>query len=86
MILNLKQKPYSLVYHKDPYLGPFCVFYTSTNQGEFVIYADDTNIFIAAQNKEQPYKTANEVLRSVYIKALASARGSEKRKKNRKKI
>ena len=28
-ILNLKQKPYSLVYHKDPYLEPFCFFYTS---------------------------------------------------------
>ena len=39
----------------------------SRNQGEFVIFADDTNIFIAAKNKEQAYKTANEVLRSVYI-------------------
>ena len=39
----------------------------STNQGEFVIFADDTYIFIAAKNKEQAYKTANEVLRLVYI-------------------
>ena len=39
----------------------------STNQGEFVIFADDTNIFIAAKNKTQAYKTANAVLRSVYI-------------------
>ena len=65
MILNLKQKPYSLVYHKDPYLDPFLfllyinAIIHSTKQGEFVIFADD--------NKEQAYKTANEVLRSVYI-------------------
>ena len=39
----------------------------STNQGEFVIFADDTNIFIAAKDKAQAYKTANAVLRSVYI-------------------
>ena len=40
----------------------------STNQVEFVIYfADDTNIFIAAKDKAQTYKTANAVLRSVYI-------------------
>ena len=39
----------------------------STNQVEFNIFADDTNIFIAAKNKAQAYKTANAVLRSVYI-------------------
>ena len=39
----------------------------STNQGKFVIFADDTNIFIAAKDKAPAYKTANAVLRSVYI-------------------
>ena len=33
----------------------------------FLLFADDTNIFIAAKNKAQAYKTANAVLRSVYI-------------------
>ena len=40
----------------------------STNQGEFVILAEDTNIFKAAKNKAQAYKTDTAVLfRSVDI-------------------
>ena len=62
----------SLVYHKDLYLDPFFLLYINDiihlkNQGEFVIFADDTNIFLAAKDKAQAYKTANAVLRSIYM-------------------
>ena len=61
-----------MVYHKDLYLDPFFLLYINdiihlTNQGEFVIFADDTNIFLAAKDKAQAYKTANAVLRSIYM-------------------
>ena len=43
----------------------------STSKCEFVIFADDTNIFITANNQKDVYRTANEVLRSIslYMKA-----------------
>ena len=34
---------------------------------EFVIFADDTNIFVSATTKMEAYNLANKVLRSVYI-------------------
>ena len=37
-----------------------------TNKSEFVIFADDTNLFVAADSKLQVYSIANEVLKSVY--------------------
>ena len=39
----------------------------STSEGEFVIFADDTNIFVVADNVREAYKTANNVLRSVFL-------------------
>ena len=38
----------------------------SSTQGEFVIYADDINIFIAAKTKNEAYNVSNHVLRSIY--------------------
>ena len=38
----------------------------STDKSEFVIFADDTNLFVAANCKSKVYSLANEVLRSVY--------------------
>ena len=37
----------------------------STIRGEFVIFADDTNIFISADSKLKAYNIANQVLKSV---------------------
>ena len=39
----------------------------STITGEFVIFADDTNIFISADSKLKTYNIANQVLKSVYL-------------------
>ena len=39
----------------------------STITGEFVIFADDTNIFISADSKLNAYNIANQVLKSVYL-------------------
>ena len=33
----------------------------SSTQGEFVIFADDTNIFIAAKTKKEAYNVSNHV-------------------------
>ena len=38
----------------------------SSTQGEFVIFADDTNIVIAAKTKKEAYNVSNHVLRSIY--------------------
>ena len=42
----------------------------SASHSEFVIFADDTNIFISAENKEEAYNMANNVLKCVctYLK------------------
>ena len=39
----------------------------STNLGHFVLFADDTNIFVTAQTKAEAYRAANAVLRAVYV-------------------
>ena len=39
----------------------------SSSDGEFVVFADDTNIFITGNNKEEAYYIANKVLKSVSI-------------------
>ena len=33
--------------------------------GEFVLFADDTNIFVTAETKQLAYKKANDVMKSV---------------------
>ena len=38
----------------------------TTPNGDFVLYADDTNIFVAGNSKEAAYEKANEVLNYVY--------------------
>ena len=42
----------------------------SASHSEFVIFADDTNIFVSAENKEEAYNMANNVLKCVcsYLK------------------
>ena len=39
----------------------------SSTKGEYVIFADDTNVFIADNDQRNAYKLANEVLRSIFI-------------------
>ncbi len=34
--------------------------------GHFVLFADDTNIFVSGRNKKEAYKNANKVLEGVY--------------------
>jgi hypothetical protein len=44
------------------YINDIC---NITNMGEFILFADDTNIFIAAESKEEVYVLANKVLQDV---------------------
>ena len=44
------------------YINDIC---NITHKGKFVLFADDTNIFIAAETKSKVYEIANEVLYSV---------------------
>ena len=36
-----------------------------SNEGEFILFADDTNIFVRSQTAMLAFKTANEILRKV---------------------
>ena len=38
----------------------------SSNLGKFILFADDTNIFVADKCKNTVYETANKVLEFVY--------------------
>ena len=44
------------------YINDIC---NITNKGKFVLFADDTNIFVAADSKNKVYELANEVLQAV---------------------
>ena len=44
------------------YINDIC---NITNKGKFVLFADDTNIFVAANSKRKAYDIANEVLLAV---------------------
>lgn len=44
----------------------------ATTLGHFVIFADDTNIFVSANSKAEAYKIANNVLRFVYLYMLTN--------------
>ena len=44
------------------YINDIC---NITNKGKFVLFADDTNIFVAADSKNKVYELANEVLHAV---------------------
>ncbi|KAL5269787.1 hypothetical protein ACHWQZ_G003301 [Mnemiopsis leidyi] len=46
------------------YINDIC---NITNKGKFVLFADDTNIFVAANSKRKAYDIANEVLLAVTI-------------------
>ena len=37
----------------------------TSNEGEFILFADDTNIFVRGQTALRAFKTANEILRKV---------------------
>ena len=39
----------------------------SSTGGEFILFADDTNIFIVGKDKKDTFTTANEVLRKIYL-------------------
>ena len=39
----------------------------SSTLGHFVLFADDTNIFVSAASKAEAYKAANDVLQAVYL-------------------
>ena len=43
-----------------------------TNLSDFVLFADDTNIFVIAKNEHEVYKIANKVLDAVYNYFLAN--------------
>ena len=53
-------------------LGPllFTIYinniYRSTTLGKCILFADDTNIFIATKTKSEAYKLANKVLSAIY--------------------
>ena len=53
-------------------LGPllFIIYindiYRSTNLGKFILFADDTNIFVADHSRERVYEIANEVMECIY--------------------
>ena len=44
----------------------------SSNLGHFVVFADDTNIFVASDNKADAYRMANEVMKSVHLYLLSN--------------
>ncbi|HBI40538.1 MAG TPA: hypothetical protein DDY16_06280, partial [Tenacibaculum sp.] len=44
------------------YINDLC---NITDKGKFVLFADDTNIFIAAESKNKAYSIANKVLQAV---------------------
>ena len=48
----------------------------SLTQGEFVIFAVDTNIFIAAKTKKEAYNVSNHVLRSIYTYNLHACKST----------
>ena len=59
-------------------LGPllFLIYindiFRASNLGHFVVFADDTNIFVSANSKEDAYKMANEVMESVHLYLLSN--------------
>ena len=44
----------------------------STSLGHFVLFADDTNIFITAKTEDEAYKIANQVLKDVHAYMLCN--------------
>ena len=51
------------------YINDIC---RASNLGHFVVFADDTNIFVAADSKVDAYKMANEVMKSVHLYLLSN--------------
>ena len=59
-------------------LGPllFLIYindiFRASNLGHFVVFADDTNIFVSAHSKEDVYKLANKVMQQVHLYLLSN--------------
>ena len=53
-------------YYTVKFISIIIIIVHSSTQGEFVISADDNNIFIAAKTKKEAYNVSNHVLRSIY--------------------
>lgn len=46
--------------------------FRASNNGHFVIFADDTNIFVSSKNKADVYRIANEILSTVQLYLLSN--------------
>ena len=43
-----------------------------TTNGEFVLFADDTNIFVVGKDRKEAFTKANEVLRKIYLYMISN--------------
>ena len=66
-----------MVYPKDLYLTHYFLLYindifNSSPDKTFVLYADDTNIFVIENTKEKVYEKSNELLRNIHLYMLSN--------------
>ncbi|MCP4489865.1 MAG: reverse transcriptase family protein, partial [Gammaproteobacteria bacterium] len=79
-VLGEKSEKYNILYGvpQGSILGPllFLLYINDlvncSKDGNFVLYADDTNIFVASNTKRSTYATANAVLRAVNSYMIAN--------------
>ena len=79
-VLDENSEPLEVRYgvHQGSVLGPLLfLIYTnditnSATNGNFVLYADDTNIFIVDSTRENAYIKTNEMLRNIHLYMLSN--------------